>query len=89
MAETISMPSPRQIEKSLLVVDREHPLDTLPFISDVLLCMGAFFQLDPALDKTDKAEVGAGLILDLLAYAIEDVQGALETKYSFPEEMGN
>ncbi len=82
MVQTISIPSPRHIEKSLLVVDREHPLDTLPFISDVLFCMGAFLQLEPALDKTAKAEVGAGLILDLLAYAIEDVQAALENKYS-------
>ena len=71
----------RHIEKSLFVVDPDSPLDTLPFISDALICMATFFQLQPSLDKTARAEIGAGLLLDLLAYAVDDVQDALEEKY--------
>lgn len=84
MTQSTIIPSPKRIEQSPLIVDRENPLDTLPLISDALICMATFFQLEPTLDKSAKVEVGAGLILDLLAYAIEDVQEALEDCYRKP-----
>lgn len=86
MTQAMPMPISRHIEKSLLVVNPEHPLDTLPFIRDALSCIGAFLQHEPALNNTARAEVGAGLILDLLAYAIDDVQEALEEQYSNPQQ---
>jgi len=89
MNQVISEHTAKKIEKSLLIVDPEHPINTLPFISDALTCMGTFFQLEPELDKTSKAETGAGIILQLLALAIDDVQDAFEKQYKELERDKN
>ncbi len=81
MTQTITITTSRHIERSLLVVDPEHPLDTLPFISDALSCIGTFLQHEPALNNTAGAEAGAGIILDLLAYAVKDVQEVLKEQH--------
>lgn len=71
--------APRNIDKSLLIVNPEHPLDTLPFIADALTSMGTMLQSKPDLGKTDNAESGVGLIIELLGCAVADVQQALES----------
>ena len=81
MTDTITKHSPRKIDNTFLVVDQERPLETLPFISDALVFMGTFFELDPSSPKNSRAEVGAGVILDFLSAAIDDVQNALVDKY--------
>jgi len=81
MTQTITIAMSRHIERSLLVVDPESPLDTLPFISDALSCIGTFLQHEPALNNTAGAEVGAGIMLDFLAYAVKDVQEVLEEQH--------
>ena len=79
-AASCKLPTPRAINKSLVIVEPENPLETLPFISDVLIFMGACLQQQPGLNSYDRTETGAGIMLDLLAYAIDDVQVALEEK---------
>ena len=81
MTNTNFKRSPRKIDNTFLVVDQERPLETLPFISDALVFMGTFFGLDPSSPKNPRAEVGAGVILDFLSAAIDDVQDALVDKY--------
>ncbi len=81
MTDTITKHTSRKIDNTLLVVNQEHPLETLPFISDALVFMGTFFGLDPSSPKNPRAEVGAGVILDFLSAAIDDVQDALIEKY--------
>ncbi len=81
MTKTSSPLSTRRIDKSLLIVDRENPLDTLPFISDALISMATLLQPGSIMNTTIQTKAGTGLILDLLAYAIEDVQEALEAGY--------
>lgn len=82
MTETTTTHSARQIENSLLVVEHESPLDTLPYISEALSFMGAFFELNPSSDKPAIVEKGAGLILNFLSLAIDDVQEALKKTYT-------
>ena len=84
MTNTITKHSPKKIDNTLLVVNPEHPLETLPFISDALAFMGTFFGLDPSSPKNPRAEVGAGVILDFLSAAIDDVQDAVVDKYMKP-----
>ena len=81
MNQTITKHSPRKIDKSLLVVDPEHPLETLPFISDSLVFMGAFFGIDSSPPMNPRAEAGAGIILDFLSASIDDVHDAIVGKY--------
>ncbi len=86
MNQTITKHSPRKIDNTLLVVDKEHPLETLPFISDALTFMGTFFGLDPSSPKNSRAEVGAGVILDFLSAAVDDVHDAVVDKYMKPDD---
>ena len=85
MTNTTSKHSPRKIDNTLLVVDPEHPLETLPFISNALSFMATFFGLDPSSPKNPRAEIGAGVILDFLSAAIDDVQDAVVDKYMKPQ----
>lgn len=64
-----------------LVADYDSPLNTLPFIRDALCCMGAFLQNEPELPDSPGAEVGAGLIVCFLAYAVDDVLAVLRERY--------
>ena len=81
MNQTIIKSSPRKIDNTLLVVDKEHPLDTLPFISDALTFIATYFELDPDSPKNARAEIGAGIIISFLSAAIDDVQDAMAEKY--------
>ncbi len=81
MTNTITKHSPRKIDKSLLVVDPEHPLETLPFISDALVFMGTFFGIDSSPPMNSRAEAGAGIILDFLSASIDDVHDAIVDRY--------
>ncbi len=81
MKNTITKHSPRKIDNTLLVVDPEHPFETLPFISDALVFMGGFFGLDPSSPKSPRIEAGAGVILDFLSAAIDAVHDAVVDKY--------
>lgn len=81
MTNTTTKHSPRKIDKSLLVVDPEHPLETLPFISDALVFMGTFFGVDSSPPMNPRAEAGAGIILDFLSASIDDVHDAIMDRY--------
>ena len=81
MTNQFSNNSPRKIDNTLLVVDKEHPLDTLPFISDALTFIATYFGLDPDSPKNARAEIGAGIIISFLSAAIDDVQDAMAEKY--------
>lgn len=81
MTDTITKHSPRKIDNTLLAVDQEHPLETLPLISDALVFMGTFFVLNPSSSRNPRADAVAGVILDFLSAAIDDVQDALVNKY--------
>ena len=71
----------RKINNSLIAVNHDQPLDTLPLISDALVFMGTFFSLNPSSSKNPRADVGASVILDFLSAAIDDVQDALDVKF--------
>ncbi|THB66634.1 MAG: hypothetical protein D6B27_06300 [Gammaproteobacteria bacterium] len=81
MTSRISKNCPRKIDNTVLVVDKDHPLDTLPFISDVLTFVATYFGLNPDSPKNARAEVGVGIVIDFLSAAIDDVQDALAEKY--------
>lgn len=81
MADTTIKHLPRKIDNSMIAVNHEQPLDTLPLISDALAFMGTFFTLNSSSSKNPRADSGACVILDFLSAAIDDVQDALDVKY--------
>lgn len=74
-----------QAEHSLLVPSSEDPLEALPNIADALAFLGAVLQQAPNSNEFPRAEVGAGLLLEHLSYAIRDVHSnALENESNEP-----
>ncbi len=79
-------PTKREIQRSILAVIEDNPIDTLPFIASSLHFIGKSLDTNPQLSDFDGAEAGGGYIVTLLANAIQDVEKALNKKYRFPEE---
>lgn len=71
----------RSVDQAALAVNSKYPLDTLPLIADALLCIAKNLEMNQMLGASSRADVGAAMLLEMLAYTIDDTHTQIEGLY--------